>query len=120
MLSQTKNKVVEDDSWQSKMYKDVIQALSNLQLAYNDKLELVGELGDSDETAQKLKECINEKTQLQNQINMLQAAGAGGGGGGGADCAKIEKDLKDAQKKLRTCTVENRALKNEIEKIRNQ
>lgn len=119
LLSGTKNQVVEDESWESRMYKDVIKALSDLQLAYNSKLELVGQLGDSDEIAKKLQGCIAEKTLLQNQITMLQAAGAGaggGGGGGGADCAKCEKDLKDAQNKLRACTTENKALRSQIEK----
>ena len=32
LLSQTKNQVEDDESWESGMYKNVIQALSNLQL----------------------------------------------------------------------------------------
>jgi hypothetical protein len=116
LLSKTKNEISPEESWETVMYKDVIQALSNLQLAYNDKLSLIEDLGESDEMSQKLQECINERNQLQNQLNMLQAGG--GGGGGGAATAQLEKDLKDAQQKLRQCSLENRALKQEIEKIR--
>jgi len=117
LLSRTKNEIAPEETWET-MYKDVIQTLSNLQLAYNDKLNLMEDLGDSDQMSKKLQECINEKTQLQNQLNMLQAAG--GGGGGGAATAQLEKDLKDAQQKLRQCNLENRALKQEIEKIRSR
>jgi len=115
LLSKTKNEIAPEETWETVMYKDVIQALSNLQLAYNDKLNLIEDLGESDEMSQKLQECMNERNQLQNQLNMLQA---GGGGGGGAATAQLEKDLKDAQQKLRQCSLENRALKQEIEKIR--
>jgi len=121
LLSKTKNQIVEDEeeneeeSWETKMYKNVIQVLSDLQLAYNEQIDLREEIGDSDETARKLQNCIAERNQLQNQVNSLQA-----GGGGGADCGQIEKDLKDAQHKLRQCNLENRALKQEIEKIRNR
>jgi predicted DNA-binding protein YlxM (UPF0122 family) len=115
LLSKTKNEIAGEETWETTMYKDVIQALSNLQLAYNDKLNLMEDLGESDEVSKKLQECINEKTQLQNQLNMLQA---GGGGGGGGATAQLEKDLKDAMQKLRQCNLENRALKQEIEKIR--
>ncbi len=120
LLSKTKNEIAPEETWETIMYKDVIQALSNLQLAYNDKLNLLEDLGESDEMSQKLQECINERTQLQNQLNMLQAAGGGGGGGGGAATAQLEKELKDTQQKLRQCNLENRALKQEIEKIRNR
>ena len=120
LLSKTKNEISPEETWETTMYKDVIQALSNLQLAYNDKLNLMEDLGESTEISKKLQECISEKTQLQNQLNMLQAAGGGGGGGGGAATAQLEKELKDAQQKLRQCNLENRALKQEIEKIRNR
>lgn len=119
VLSQTKNQVVEDDSWETKMYQDVIKALSDLQLAYNEQLDLKEEMGDSDETSQKLQECIAERNRLQTQVNMLQSSGGGGGGGGGNE-EQLQKDLKDAQQKLRQCNLENRALKQEIEKIRNR
>jgi cell division protein FtsB len=47
---------------------------------------------------------------------MLQSSGGGGGG----DTEQLQKELKDAQNKLRQCNLENRALKQEIEKIRNR
>jgi len=78
LLSQTKNQVVEDESWKTIMYKDIINALSDLQLAYNEQIKLREQMGDSDEMGQKLQECITEKNQLQNQVNMLKASGGGG------------------------------------------
>ncbi len=118
-LSQTKNQIKEDDSWESKMYKDVIGVLSDLQLAYNAQIDLEHELGNSSEISDKLQECINEKNQIQNQLNVLKAAGISGGGGGGSD-TQCKKDLKAAQKKLKQVNLENRALKKEIEKYRNR
>ncbi|MFW6245826.1 MAG: type VI secretion system TssO, partial [Tangfeifania sp.] len=47
ILSQTKNQAVEDESWESVMYKDVINALSDLQLAYNEQMKLREQMGDS-------------------------------------------------------------------------
>ncbi|MFW5822029.1 MAG: type VI secretion system TssO [Tangfeifania sp.] len=117
ILSQTKNQAVEDESWESVMYKDVINALSDLQLAYNEQMKLREQMGDSDEMGEQLQQCITEKNQLQNQVNMLQASG---GGGGGADTEELQKELNDTQQKLRQCNLENRALKQEIEKIRNR
>lgn len=114
VISQTKNQVVKDESWESKMYQEVIQALSDLQLAYNEKVKLTEKVGDSNETSQKLQECIAERDRLQNQVNMLQASG-----GGGANCEQFEKDLAEALEKLRQCNTENRALRQEIQKIRN-
>jgi hypothetical protein len=115
LVSKTKNEIAEEESWETTMYKNVIQALSDLQLAYNEQISLREEIGDSDEATQRLQDCINERNQLQNQVNTLKA-----GGGGGADCAQCEKNLKDAQQKLRQCNLENKALKQEIERIRNR
>ena len=117
LLSQTKNKITDNESWESIMYQNIIQALSDLQLAYNEQLNLKGQLGDSGDASQKLQQCINEKNQLQSQLSILQASGGGGGGGSDAEC---QKELKDAQKKLRQCNLENRALQKEIEKFRNK
>lgn len=117
ILSQTKNQVVEDESWETIMYRDVIKALSDLQLAYNEQIKLREQMGDSDEMGQKLQECITEKNQLQNQVNMLQARG---GGGGDSSTEELQKELKNTEQKLRQCNLENRALKQEIEKIRNR
>lgn len=118
LLSRTKNQVEEDETWESKMYKDVIQALSDLQLAYNNQVKLREQMGDSDDLGQKLQACITERDRLQTQLSMLQAGG--GGGGGGADVAKLEKDLKDTRAQLDRCNLENRALKQEIERVRNR
>jgi uncharacterized membrane-anchored protein YhcB (DUF1043 family) len=119
LLSQTKNQVTEDESWESTMYKNVIQALSNLQLAYNEQLKLREQMGSSGDLEQKYQATLQERDRLQTQLNLLQASG-GGGGGGGADCAQLEKDLKQARQQLNTCNLENRALKQEVERIRNR
>ncbi len=115
LLSKTKNLIIEDESWKSEMYKNVITALSALQLAYNEQIELREDLGDSDEASEDLQKCKTENTRLQNQINLLQSAG-----GRASDNSKINKDLRDAQSKLRQCNLENRALRKEIEKYRNK
>ncbi|NLB25227.1 MAG: hypothetical protein GX820_00890 [Bacteroidales bacterium] len=123
LLSKTKNEIAPEETWETTMYKDVIQSLSNLQLAYNDQISLLEDLGQSGEVSKKLQECMAEKNQLQNQLNMIQASGGGGGGGGGgsnAAVAQLEKDLKDTQQKLRQCNLENRALKQEVEKMRSR
>lgn len=119
LLSQTKNQVTDDESWETNMYKDVVEVLSNLQVAYNDKIKMMDELGDSDETSQELQDCINERNSLQTQVNLLQSRG-GGGGGSDSNSQKLQENLKDLQQKLDQCNLENRALKQEIEKIRNR
>lgn len=120
LLSKTKNEIAPEETWETTMYKDVIQSLSNLQLAYNDQISLLEDLGQSGEVSKKLQECMAEKNQLQNQLNMIQASGGGGGGGSNAAVAQLEKDLKDTQQKLRQCNLENRALKQEVEKMRSR
>jgi mevalonate kinase len=122
LLSQTKSQIAEEESWETKMYQDVIQSLSNLQLALNNQIELREEMGDANSAGQKLQECIAERDRLQTQVNLLQAASSsgGGGGGGGANVAQLEKNLKEVNKELLKCNLENKALKQEIEKIRNR
>lgn len=118
ILSQTKNQVTKDDTWETQMYNDVVEVLSELQIAYNEKIKMMDELGDSNEISQKLQDCINERNRLQTQVNMLQAGG--GGDSSDSNSQKLQKDLKDLQQKLNQCNLENRALKQEIEKIRNR
>ena len=120
LLSNTKNQVVEDDSWETKMYKDIIQTLSNLQLAYNNQVKLMEQTGTSEELERKLQAANADKDRLQSQIDRLQAASGGGGGGGSADCAQLENELKQVKQQLNTCNLENRALKQEIERARNR
>ncbi len=120
VLSNTKNQVADDNTWETKMYKDVIEALSNLQMAYNNQMKLKDQIGDSGELSQKLQETIVEKDRLQTQLALLQASGGGGGGGGGADVSQLEKELQKVKQQLNTCNIENKALKQEIEKVRNR
>ncbi len=114
LLSKTKNLVTDDKSWKSEMYKDVVSALSALQLAYNDQIELRENLGDSSDAIKNLEKCKTENTRLQNQITMLKSSGGGGGS------STTDKELKSVQKKLKQCNLENRALRKEIEKYRNK
>jgi hypothetical protein len=114
MISKTKNQIAEDKSWESGMYNDVIKALSDLHLAYNAQLDLGMKISGADKLDQTLQQCINEKNQLQNQLNMLKATG-----GGGEDCSKYQKELKTLQQKLNLSNMENTALKKEVEKFRN-
>ena len=115
LLSSTKNQISDGDSWKSNMYKDVIKALSELQLAYNKQLELREDLGESSDMDEELQKCKNEKLQLQNQVNLLQSSISRGGGSN-----KAETELKSIQKKLKQCNLENKALRKEIEKYRNK
>jgi len=99
----------------------VIKIYSDLQVAYNKQTslkELLDDCQGSTEGADdQVKQLMAEKTNLQNEINMLKAAGAGGGGGG-EDTAELEKKLKDALQKLRFCNRENVALRGEIDKLK--
>ncbi len=100
LLSNTKNQVEDDDSWETEMYKDVILALSNLQLSYNNQIKLMDQMGSSNELNQRLQTTIAERDRLENQVKMLQASGGGGGGSGEADCADCLKELKKAKEDL--------------------
>lgn len=119
LLSRTKNQVKDEETWETGMYKNVIQVLSDLQLAYNDHIKLSEQLGDASSAGQKLQEITLDRDRLMAQLNMLQAGGGGGGSGGGGD-AQMEKKLKDLQQQLNRCNLENRALKQEIDKFRNR
>lgn len=114
MISKTKSGIVEDESWESKMYADVLKALSDLQVAYNNQINLSEKLDDSSSLDQKLQQCERERDKLQNQINMLA------GGGGGANCDQCIKDLADTRNKLTASITENKALRSQIDKLRNR
>lgn len=119
ILSQTKNQVAEDESWETKMYNDVIKSLSDLQVAYQDQLNLTEQVAKLHDLNAQLQQCISERNQLQVQLAALQSGKGGGGGEGGeAECAQCLKELKEAQQQLRHCNLENRALKQEVEKYR--
>ncbi|MBN1822581.1 MAG: hypothetical protein JW833_17795 [Prolixibacteraceae bacterium] len=113
LISNTKNQAVQDDSWESKMYNDVMQAMSDLQVAYNEQINLAGRVDDSNSLDQKLQQCERERDRLQNQVNMLS-----GSGGGSSNCEQCLKDLKEARTELTLVKNENKALKSEIDKIR--
>ena len=122
-LSTTKNQVVEDESWESKLYLNVIKIYSDLQVAYKEQIRLSGELdickNSSEGVDEQVQRLNQEKTNLQNEINALKAGGGGGGGGGDADATKeLEKQLGDLQQKLRECNTENKALLSQIQKLK--
>lgn len=107
LISATKGQVPEEETWQTKMYADVLKVLSDLQLSYNKQLE------NSGKASEQLKDCNAENQRLQNQLTQLKASGGAGGG----NSKQLEKELADAQKRLRECVLENRALKQEIQKL---
>ena len=113
LLSTTKNQIVEDESWKSEMYKNIIGALSALQQAYNKQIELHKDLVGLNNAGNNLQKYKAENIRLQNQIDRLKVAG-------GLDKTKIMNELKDTQNKLKQCNLENDALRREIEKYRNK
>ncbi len=118
LLSQTKNQVTDDETWETQMYNNVVEVLSELQIAYNEKIKMMDELGDSDEISKELQDCINERNRLQSQVNLLQSRG--GENSSDSNSQELQENLNDLQQKLNQCNLENRALKQEIEKIRNR
>jgi len=120
-LSTTKNQVEGDESWESKLYMNVIKTYSDLQVAYKELLSIKEQLADcqssSSGAGDQVTRLMAEKTQLQGELDRLKAAGAGGGGGGG-NTAELEKKLKDTEQKLRDCNLETTALRREIEKLK--
>lgn len=117
LLSRTKGQVKDEESWETEMYKNIIQVLSDLQLSYNDHIKLREQLGDASSVGQKLQEITLDRDRLQAQLNVIQS---GGGGGGGGANAEMEKKLKTLQQQYDRCNLENKALKQEIDKFRNR
>jgi hypothetical protein len=122
ILSQTINQVPNEDSWESNMYKNILKIYSDLQLSYKDQLRMKDELDILKNSTQgsdkELQRCLEEKRNLQNEINLLKLAGGGGGGGG--NTAQLEKDLVKAKKDLEDCNRINNALRSEIDKLRSR
>lgn len=123
LLSTTKNSTAVDESWESKMYQNILKVYSDLQLAYKEQTKLKEQLDDCMNNTQgsdvQLQRCLDEKRNLQNELTMLKLAGGGGGGGGG-NTAEIEKNLRTANEQLRQCKLENKSLLSEISKLRNK
>ncbi len=123
LMAATKSKVTPDESWQTLMYQNIIKVYSDLQLAYKDNAKLKEALDDCSSSTtgsdKELQRCLNEKRDLQNELNILKLAGGGGGGGGG-NTADLEKNLKNTQEELRKCKVENKSLFSEIQKLKNR
>jgi hypothetical protein len=122
ILSQTINQVPNEDSWESNMYKNILKIYSDLQLSYKDQLRMKDDLNILKNSTQgsdkELQRCLEEKRNLQNEINLLKLAGGGGGGGG--NTAQLEKDLVKAKKDLEDCNRINNALRSEIDKLRSR
>lgn len=124
-LSTTKNQIAEDEGWESKLYTNVIKIYSDLQVAYKEQIRLNEELSlcqnSTDGVDEQVQKLTLEKTNLQNELNMLKAAGGGGGGGDDKSqevIADLDKKLKDAERKLKECNTETKALLSQIEKLK--
>ncbi len=122
-LSSTKNQVAEDESWESKLYLNVIKTYSDLQMSYKEQLSLKRQLDDCQNNTEgsddKVQRLLTEKTNLQNELNLLKAAGSGGGGGGSDKAiADLEKKLKETEQKLKDCNTETKALLSQIDKLK--
>jgi|WetSurMetagenome_2_1015567.scaffolds.fasta_scaffold255728_2 hypothetical protein len=123
LMSATKGKVTPEESWQSVMYQNVITIYSDLQLAYKDNAKLQEKLDDCTNSTtgsdKDLQRCLDEKRDLQNQLNMQKLAGNSGGGGGGGNTAELEKNLKTCNDQVRQLKLENKSLLTELKKLKN-
>jgi hypothetical protein len=127
LIGQTLNSVKDDESWESKMYKDVLKVYSSLQLSYKDQLKMKDELDSWKNSTQgsdkDLQRCLDEKRSLQSELNMLKIAGgspSASSGGGGGNTALLEGEVRKAKKDLDDCRKVNNALKSEVDKLRNR
>ena len=109
LTANTKRDIPESEDWEQQMYQDVIQLISDLKLAYKDKMELGDKAGDLQEIRNDLRDCQNENRQLQAQIKS-------GGGGGGADCAQCQNELNLTKRSLEQQKTLNNTLRSTIEK----
>lgn len=97
------------------LYKDVIQVLSNLQIAYNRQLDLGETASDAIELTTELQLCKAENKQLEDQVRSLQANASKG-----TDCSQYIEQLTKSDKRVSQLELENQVLKKEIDKLRNQ
>ncbi len=76
-------------------------------MAYKEQLKLKEQLDNCLNNTQgsdvQLQRCLDDKRNLQTELNMLKLAGGGGGGGGGnsAQLAKARKDFEDCDQKFK-------------------
>ncbi|MGQ1786405.1 MULTISPECIES: type VI secretion system TssO [unclassified Saccharicrinis] len=113
ILSNSKSQIREIESPDTILYKNIIQSLSDLQIAYNKQVELSEGTSDNEEMEVELRQLEQENRALKNEVRAL-------GGASGKDCEKYKKLVKKAEERLAISDMENRALKKEIERLRNQ
>ncbi|GAG60703.1 unnamed protein product [marine sediment metagenome] len=115
LISIINREVMEIDSPDTTLYKDVTQVLSDLQIAYKKQLDLGESSAGQGEIRSELQLCKTEVRQLENEVKDLKANASKGN-----DCSQYVKRLGEAENLLSQSELENRALKNEIAKLRNQ
>ncbi len=119
-LSSTKNQVIEDESWESKLYINVIKVYSNLYGALKEQAsiqeQLANCLNSSSGSGDQVTRLTADNTRLQGEIEKLKAGG--GGGGSSQEVTEMEKKLKNAEQLLRDCQTETKALLSQIDKLK--
>ncbi len=119
-ISSTKNQVIIDESWESKLYLDVLKVYSEIQVALNDKTKLHEELANclnsSSGAGDQVSRLIADNARLQGEVDKLKSSG--GGAGNSKEVSDLEKKLKNAEELLRDCQTETKALLSQIDKLK--
>ena len=140
LLSTMNNNVPNDDSLESRMYKNILKVYSALQMSYKDQMSLNDELDRSKNSTQggnkELQDCLTKNRDLQTEINILKLTSnnnssnnnnnnnnSSNNTSSGSNVGQLQVQLDDCNarlKKLNDLDDENRALKVEITKLRNR
>jgi len=117
-LSETKNQVVEDETWESKFYLNVIQTFSEYQVALKDNAGIKEELDDcqnrSSGAGDQVSRLVEENKMLKSELDQLKE----GGSGSSRQIEDLQKRLKETQQELSDCQTETKALLSQIEKLK--
>jgi hypothetical protein len=98
VISQTMKDIRDDESWESKMYRDILKVYSELQQAYRNQNRLV-----------------DEQKALQAELNIAKLAG---GSGVSENMARLERELEKTKKELNDCNQVNRVLRAENNRLK--
>ena len=112
-LSESKSQINEIESIDTLLYRNVILALSDLQIAINRKIELEESLKGTGNIQTELQQYKTENRQLKADIKALES-------GGGEDCLEYKNALKKAEEQLTLKKMEIRALESQVEQLRNK
>lgn len=118
-ISSTKNQVIVDESWESKLYLDILKIYSELQVALKAQIKLQEELtsclNSSSGAGDQVTRLIADNARLQGEVDQLNS---GGGGGSSNEVSGLEKKLKNAEQLLHDCQTETKALLSQIDKLK--